>query len=129
MEPVEAAVFAGRDPQWREAWEERLDAEGRRRVTGALKDGSRLDDPVLEPYLYGLIARRRRQLRWRVLQGVFTLAITTAWVVATTVIRPGLWSWFYIPLLIFGLTVLPLALLRERRRLDKAELVQTSSRR
>src|SRR6266571_6233816 len=30
MEPVEPAVFVGRDPEWREAWEERLDAESRR---------------------------------------------------------------------------------------------------
>jgi hypothetical protein len=129
MEPVDPAVFVGRDPQWREAWEERLDAEGRRRVRAAVTDGSRLDDAVLEPYVYGLIARRRRQLRWRVLQGVFTLAIVSAWVVATTVIRPSLWSWFYIPLLVACLTVLPLALLRERHRLDRAALAQTSSRR
>jgi len=51
MEPIDSAVFAGRDPEWREAWEE-LDAESRGRVTATIKDGSRLDDPVLEPFLY-----------------------------------------------------------------------------
>ncbi len=128
MEPVDPAVFAGRDPQWRGAWEERLDADSRRQVTSAIKDGSRLDDPALEPFLYGLIARRRRQNRWRIVQGVFTLALLGAWVIATTVIRPSLWSWFYIASLIAGLAIVPFAVLRERPRLDRAESVQTSPR-
>src|SRR5439155_152921 len=102
MEPVDPAVFAGHDPQWRGAWEERLDADSRRQVTSAIKDGSRLDDPALEPFLHGLIARRRRQNRWRIAQGVFTLALLGAWVIATTVIRPSLWSWFYIASLLPG---------------------------
>ena len=55
MEPLDPAVFAGRDPEWREAWEERLDADSRRQVKSAIKDGSRLDDPALEPFLYGLM--------------------------------------------------------------------------
>jgi hypothetical protein len=107
MEPIDPAVFVGRDPEWREAWEE-LDAESRRRVTAVVTDGSRLDDPALEPFLYSLIARRRRHHRWRIVQAVITLTIGTFWAVATTEIRPSLWSWFFIPLLIVFLTVLPL---------------------
>jgi len=128
VDPVDPPVFAGRDPEWREAWEGRLDDESRRRVVFALKEGSRLEDPTLEPFVYGLIARRRRQLRWRIAAAAPMLALVVAWTIATTVVRPSLWGWFYVTLLIVFLTVVPFALLRERRRLERAELAQTSSR-
>lgn len=63
--PVDPDVFAGRDPAWRVAWENELDPTSREEVARAVREGVRIADTRLEPFVYGLIARRRRQNRWR----------------------------------------------------------------
>ena len=122
--PVDPDVFAGRDPAWRMTWEA-LKAEDRKQVSDAVRGGRRVDGRNLEPFVYGLIARRRRQQRWRIVQTSITIAITGFWVVATTVIRPSPFRWFSIPTLILVLGVAPIAIRSENRRLDRAEQAQT----
>jgi hypothetical protein len=129
VDPVDPDVFAGRDPAWREAWEELLDPESRKRVEDAIKGGDRLDDPALEPFVYGLIAWRRKRLRWRIVQAVILFVIAGVWVIETTVIRPSPLSWFWIAVLVIIVTVIPFKLRLEKRALDRAEEAQTSASR
>ena len=129
MHPLDPDVFAGRDPAWREAWEELLDTESRKRVEDVIKNGDRLGDPALEPFVYGLIARRRRRHRWRIVQAALMFVIAGVWVVATTVVRPSPLGWFWIALLVVVVTVVPFKLRLEGRALDRAEEAQTSPRR
>jgi hypothetical protein len=89
VDPVDPDVFAGRDPAWRQAWEELLDAESRKRVEDAIKNDDKLDEPTLEPFVYGLIARRRKRHRWRMVQAAILFVIAALWVIATTVVRPS----------------------------------------
>jgi hypothetical protein len=125
VDPIDPDVLAGRDPSWREAWG-RLDSGSRLRVQDALKRGTRLDDATLEPFIYGLIARRRRQRKWRIAQAAITTSIAGYWVVATTLIRASAFGWLWVPLFVMYLVGLPLALRHEARKLDRAEFAQTS---
>jgi len=62
MDPVPAEVLEGRNPWWRQAWEE-LSAPDRHAVQQAWKTGTRVPDDRLLPFIYGLIAIERRQRR------------------------------------------------------------------
>jgi hypothetical protein len=125
MDPVDPDVFAGRDPAWRMSWEA-LDPDARQRVSDAVAEGKRVGDTRLEPFVYGMIAKRRRQQRWRILQSAFTVVLSGFWVAATTVLRPSPFAWFFVPALIVALIVPPVLIHGEARRLDRAEVAQTS---
>ena len=49
MDPVHPQVLQGRDPWWREALEDRLDDDARRRLERAVRSGQPVSDPELEP--------------------------------------------------------------------------------
>lgn len=125
MEPVAADVASGRDPAWREAWEERLDDTSRRLVRDAVKNGTAVQDPDLVPFVTGLVARKRRSLRSSTgLWAASTLA-TVFWVYATTLRRPStLFAVFWLAMLIVCVTVIPLRLRSARRTLARCQSAQ-----
>lgn len=124
MNPVDPDVVAGRDPAWREAWEAGLDLTEREQVVKAVRTGVRVADPGLEPFVYGLIARRRRQNRFRLVQVVVALVISGSWVYVTTIVRPSGFKWFWILSFAIALVAIPVLIRAETRRLDKAESAQ-----
>ena len=129
MNPVDPDVFAGRDPAWREAWEDGLDLPDREQIVKAVRVGARVADPELEPFVYGLIARRRRQNRWRLVQALVALSISGSWAYMTTVVRPSAIKWFWIVSFAIALVAIPVLIRAEARRLDKAESAQQARRR
>jgi hypothetical protein len=124
MSALSPDVFAGRDPAWREAWEEDLDVAQRQQVVNALRAGVRVQDEQLEPFVYGLVARRRRQNRWRLVQIVVALWISGLWIYVTTVVHPSAAKWFWITSFVIALVALPVLVRGESKRLDKAEAAQ-----
>lgn len=123
MEPTDPRVFEGRDPAWREWWEERLDHDDRVRVENAVKDGTRVSDPRLEPFVYGLIARSRRGLWAKVALNVV--------LVGTTGIQAALnprWHGFWVAMFLIALTAVPWKIWMDARRLARAKEVQESRR-
>jgi hypothetical protein len=124
VEPVRPDVLAGRDPAWREAWEDDLDVDQRQRVVHALRTGVRMQDEQLEPFVYGLIARRRRQNRWRLIQIVVALWISGFWTYVTTVVHPSAAKWFWIASFMVALVAMPVLVRAEAKRLDRAEAAQ-----
>ena len=125
MEPIDPAVFEGRDPAWREWWEERLDQRSRTRVEDAVKTGRRPDDPDLEPFVYGLISRKRRRLRWRVLQLLILLPLSAWWAYFNPI---PFFKVIFFAALIVGLTFVPWKLRRESRQLSRVEQTLGSTR-
>jgi hypothetical protein len=121
VEPIDPRVFEGRNPPWREWWEGRLDDEDRRRVERALNDGTRISDPRLEPFVYGLIARSRRGLWMKVAVNV-GLVVTTA---VQASLNPR-WHGFWVAMFIVSLTIAPWKVWVDRRRLVRARDVQES---
>ncbi len=129
MEPVDPAVLEGRNPQWRESWEGRLSQSARTRVEEAVKHGRPLEDPQLEPFVRGLLARTRRRYRWMLL---LYLAITIEagfWAYATAVSRPSFLSLFWVPVFAFGLTVVPFRIGSRFRGLASVEQAVLSPQR
>jgi hypothetical protein len=118
MEAVDAAVLEGRDPAWREWWEERLDQASRTRVENAVKYGKPLKEPSLQPFVYGLIARKKRRLRWKIPQLVFLVALSMWWAYST---RIPFFRLFFVVLLILEFTLIPWRLREESRQLARAE--------
>ena len=107
------------------AWEHDLDAARRQQVAQAVRDGTQIDDPTLEPFVYGLIARRRRQNRWRTVQVAVALVFSALWIYVTTVVRPSPFRWFWVATFAIAVAAIPLVIRAEQRRLDRAEAAQT----
>ena len=128
MDRMKPEVFAGRDPAWREAWEDDLDVDQRQQVVNALRTGARVQDERLGPFVYGLIARRRRQNRWRLVQIVVALWISGFWTYVTTVVHPSAAKWFWIASFVVAFVALPVLVRGESKRLDKAEAAQRVGR-
>lgn len=127
MEPAAADIASGRDPAWREAWEERLDEPSRAMLLDALKNGAAVRDPNLAPYVAGLIARKRRALRSSTALSVVVTLGTLFWVYATAVRRPSPLAVFWVAMFLLCITLLPLRLWSARRALAKCELAQAAS--
>jgi hypothetical protein len=123
MEPIDPAVIEGRDPAWREWWEEHLDDTDRTRVESAVKDATRVSDPRLEPFVYGLIARSRRRLWLNVVLNV-ALVVTTG---VQASLNPR-WHGFWVAMLLTALTAVPWKLWMDAQRLSQAKAVQEARR-
>ena len=74
MKPVRPEVLRGRNPWWREAWDE-LAPSDRRAIQEAMRQGMRVPEDRLLPFVYGYMAIERRSLRWVWLQVVWVEAI------------------------------------------------------
>jgi hypothetical protein len=121
MEPVQPEVLQGRNPWWREAWEE-LDPRDRKAVNEAISRGKRVPDERLLPFVYGLLAISRRRLRWVWLQVLNIELLASIWIYFTC-LRPssvGGFCWL-VAIAVLGLAALPTRLALGRRRLGRAE--------
>jgi len=127
LDGIDPDVFIGRNPAWRQAWEN-LDARARMEVANAVKEGVRVSDPGLEPFVYGLIARGRSRHRWGLVLAVLSLGQGVFWVIATTVIRPSAFKWLWIVAVATEVAVIPFLIRADSQRLNKAEAAQTSPR-
>ncbi len=126
--PVDPSVFQGRGPEWRLAWDERLTPAERAEVRRAVRRGARVDDPHLEPYVYGFMAIRRRELRsW-----LFTnVPIGTAFLALMLYMGPRRTSgvdWFWVGVAAFWITAVPLNLWWRTSRLRRAERLNAHGR-
>src|SRR6266511_4959646 len=95
MRAVDPEVLIGRDPAWKEAWEEHLTDEERREVRRAVTRGRTLDNAELAPYLMGLLAREQRNLRWKV---VLWIGMFALWLFAAIAAGSSFGHWFYLGL-------------------------------
>jgi hypothetical protein len=128
VEPSTAAVESGRDPVWRVAWEG-LDETSRRAVRDAVKTGATVQNPTLTPFVFGLIARKRRALRSSVALWAVVTSGSVFWVYATTVLRPSAFAAFWVAMLLVCLTLVPIRLRSARRTLAKCESAQADEER
>ena len=55
MDGIDPAILTGSDPGWRMAWEETLSAEERSRVQAYVREGTKMTDPKLQPFVVGYI--------------------------------------------------------------------------
>lgn len=120
MEPIDASVFEGRNPAWREWWENKLDEGARKHVEDAVRNGTGINDPNLEPFVYGMIARERRGLKLKIAQMAFLAVVSGSWVLLTATKTPW-WHGFWITLFLVDVTAVPWTLRRKARSLPLAE--------
>ena len=123
MGDIDPDVLDGRDPAWRAGWE-RLTADDRARVSACVGEGVRMTDPTLVPYVTGFIAREGRKLRRRAIAMLVLIGLTFAWIVATAIVRPGMWRVVYLPVFVAELALTPLTVTRPSRRLHAAARAQ-----
>jgi hypothetical protein len=123
MQSSDASIRDGRNPAWRIAWNG-LDEEARERIRAAFRTGTRLEDPALEPFAQGFLARAERGHRWFPYQFAATTLLIGVWLFATAVLRPSEWAAFYTVLLLIDLICLPVVHRRSSRRLAKAQHAQ-----
>ena len=88
-----------------------------------MKDATRVNDPRLEPFVYGLIARSRRGLWLRMALSV-GLAVTTGIQAALN----AYWHGFWVAMFLIALTAVPWKIWMDARRLARAKEVQESRR-
>ena len=115
---VDPDVLAGRDPAWREAWEDRLTHKQRREIRRAVIRGRRLGDEELMPYLVGLLARERRRLRWKALP---LLGIASLWLLAGALAKSSGVRWFVVVAGVLFVVGTWASLWLQRRWLDRSE--------
>lgn len=110
----------GRNPWWREAWEE-LPAADREAVKRAWKQGTRVPDDRLLPFIYGLIAIERRRRRWAWLGWLSLGLLAGLWTYLTCVRVPSAFCWVYTAIDIVWIAALPTRLVLSERRVRRAE--------
>jgi len=127
MRSTDALIRNGRNPPWRIAWGG-LDRKGRERVRGAFKDGTKIEDPALEPFAQGFLARAERAHRWAPYQVGFTALLCGLWLYATAVLRPSLWAALYLALLLVDLVWGPVKYRRASKQIANARQAATQAR-
>jgi hypothetical protein len=122
VKPIHPEVFTGRNPWWREAWED-LPPSDSKAVKDAMRRGTRVPEDRLLPFVYGLIAIERRTLRWVWLQVVLVEAMAGFWVYVHCFRPSGStgFCWFFVLIMVLGVAALPLRLALGGRRLRRAE--------
>ena len=107
-------IQQGRDPEWRLAFEDRLDDAARARIRRAVKNGRSVDDPDQAAVAAGLARREQRRI---LLLGLLLLpvqlAIAVVWVRLFVVGGlPDLFGWFWVAVLLVLIGAVPFALRR-----------------
>lgn len=122
MQPVPSQVLEGRNPWWREAWEN-LTPSQRTAVADAMNLGRRVPSDDLLPFVYGLMAIEGRRLRWVWPYAVLLLAINTVWIYFTCFRHPapGWQCGMFVATGLLALIAAPLRIAWGRRRLRNAE--------
>ena len=68
-------ILDGRDPVWREAWEEHLSQADREEVDRSLLEGRAPEESRLAPFVIGAARKKLRGGRWMALSGLLTLTV------------------------------------------------------
>lgn len=116
---IHPEVLNGRNPWWREAWEE-LSPEERESIKRAFRSGERVPDGGL-PFAYGLLAIERRRLRWMPLQLLWVEALVGVWIYFHCVRARSFWCWMFIAIAVLGVAGTIYTFVTVRRRLRRAE--------
>lgn len=109
-------IQQGRDPEWRLAFEDRLDDAAQARVRRAVKNGASVSDPDEAAIAVGLARREERTvLRLGLILLPIQVAIAVVWVfffVAGGL--PTIFGWFWVAVLLVVMVVVPFMLRRRR---------------
>lgn len=110
-------IQQGRDPEWRLAFEDRLDDAARARIRRAVSNGDSVGDPGEAAVAVGLARREQRRL---LLLGLVLLpvqlAVAVVWVWLFVVGRlSAALGWFWVAVLLVLMAVMPLVLRRRQQ--------------
>jgi hypothetical protein len=122
----EDMVLQGRNPDWKIGWEEGLSAEDRQEVKRAVKQGGRVTDSRLAPFVFGVGARWRRWIWVIPVVGLFNLGLISVWIYVSCGVHfeslfYRFWCGFYVLMALISLIGIPLFLRHRYRRLKRAE--------
>jgi hypothetical protein len=109
-------IRQGRDPEWRLAFEDRLDDAAQARVRRAVKNGARVSDPDEAVIAVGLARREERTvLRLGLILLPIQVAIAVVWVSFFVAGRlHAAFGWFWVAVLFVLMGVVPFVLRRRR---------------
>jgi MprA protease rhombosortase-interaction domain-containing protein len=118
-------IQQGRDPEWRLAFEDRLDEAARARVRSAVKNGESVDEANQASIAAGLARREQRRV---LLLGLVLLpvqlGVAVFWVrLFVTGRLPTVFGWFWIAVLLMLIGVAPFALRRRHQVASRAAAV------
>jgi hypothetical protein len=119
---MDDSIQQGRDPEWRLAFEDRLDDTARARIRRAVKNGESVGDPDLAAVAAGLARREQRRV---LLQGLVLLPVQL--VMAVVWVRlfllgqlPDAFGWFWVAALLVLIGVVPFVLHRRHQVAGRA---------
>ena len=98
-----------------------MSAEERARVQACVREGTKMTDPKLQPFVVGYIARARRALHRRIALVAFQVVVIVLALVAT---RTIIWPVYLVALLVLELVLIPWRVRKEVHSLDRAEHAQ-----
>jgi hypothetical protein len=118
-------IQQGRDPEWRLAFEDRLDEAARARVRSAVKNGESVDEANQASIAAGLARREQRRV---LLLGLVLLpvqlGVAVFWVrLFVTGRLPAVFGWFWIAVLLMLIGVAPFVLRRRHQVASRAAAV------
>jgi hypothetical protein len=115
-------IQQGRDPDWRLAFEDRLDDAARARLHWAVKNGESVDDPDQAAIAVGLARREQRRIQFlRLVLLPVQLVIAVVWVRLFVVGRlPAAFGWFWVAVMLVLMVVVPLTLRRRHQVASRA---------
>ena len=122
---MDSVIQQGRDPEWRLAFEDRLDEAARARVRSAVKNGESVDEPNQASIAAGLARREQRRV---LLLGLVLLpvqlGVAVFWVrLFVTGRLPAVFGWFWIAVLLMLIGVVPFVLRRRHQVASRAAAV------
>jgi hypothetical protein len=122
----EDMVLQGRNPDWKMGWEEGLSPEDRQEVKRAVRQGRRLSDSRLAPFVFGMAAKWRRSLWFVPVLGLINLVFVTIQVYFNCLVHHASLfvtasCVFFVLIGVGWLVAVPVATWHRRRRLRQAE--------
>jgi hypothetical protein len=115
-------IQQGRDPEWRLAFEDRLDDDARARIRDAVKHGQSVGNPDQAAIAVGLARREQRRIQFlRLILLPIQLVIAILWVGLFVVGRlPATFGWFWLAVLLVLMAIVPFTLRRRHQVADRA---------
>lgn len=126
MDSVDPAILRGTNPEWRVAWEGGLDAQDRARVQECVREGTKMPDPRLEPFVIGWIARARRGVRTTIAVQVILVAALIPLTIVAHSHGASVIGLCLLLSLVLSVTVIPWRIRNRFRELDRAERAQAT---
>ena len=115
-------IQQGRDPDWRLAFEDRLDDAARAHIRRAVRNGQRVDEPDHAAIAAGLARREQRRVLFLALVLLpVQLVIAVVWV-RTFMVRalPNVFGWFWVAVLAVLIGIVPFTLRRRHQVAGRA---------